>query len=126
MKKVMILAAIFIIGLKSFANEPIKVVNPDKNTKIEIILYKPAKKFGGNLEIAKGQGDFEVILCDEGGRELKRTKVGEKGEYNFGTTNAGRYYLKLQNNFKKPPEEFIDKAAPNIMDVPYVRDKPKT
>lgn len=104
------------------AQEPIKVVNPDKDTKIEVVVSTPAKEFGGKLDVVKGEGKFNIILCDESGKELKRTKVSESGDYNFGSVNTGKYFLKLENTFKKPPEEFIDKAAPNIMDIPYVRE----
>lgn len=104
------------------AHEPLKIVNPDKNTKIEVVVLKRAEKFGGNLDIVKGEAQFEVILCDEKGKELKRTKVSENGDYNFGSLDSGKYFLKLENTLKKPPKEFVDKAAPNIMDIPYLRE----
>ena len=101
MKKLFVLFCLLFCA-PVFAQEPIKVVNPDENTKVEIILTAPAREFSLDLDIVKGLGDFEVILCNEQGTELKRTIAGQNGEYNF-------------------PEIKEDKAAPFMHDLPYIR-----
>lgn len=119
MKKLLVL--FYLLACTSvFAQEPIKVVNPDENTKVEIILTAPAREFSLDLDIVKGLGDFEVILCNEQGTELKRTIAGQNGEYNFGTVDKGKYFLKFKNNLQIP-EIKEDKAAPFMQDLPYIR-----
>ena len=109
-----------LITMPTFAYESIKVINPDENTKVEITLDAPAQEFSLDLDIVKGLGDFEVILCNESGAELKRTIAGQNGEYNFGAVDKGKYFLKFKNNMKTP-EIKEDKAAPYIKDLPYIR-----
>lgn len=119
MKKIFTLFLVFFCTA-AFAYEPIKVVNPDENTKVEVVLTASAKEFALDLDIVKGQGDFEVILCNEQGTELKRTRAGQNGEYNFGALDKGKYFLKFKNNLQMP-EIKEDKAAPFIKDLPYIR-----
>lgn len=119
MKKLLVLFCLLFCA-PVFAQEPIKVVNPDENTKVEIILTAPAREFSLDLDIVKGLGDFEVILCNEQGTELKRTIAGQNGEYNFGAVDKGKYFLKFKNNLQTP-EIKEDKAAPFIQDLPYIR-----
>lgn len=119
MKKIFILF-IALICAPSFAFDPIKVVNPDENTKIEIILKKPAKEFGGKLDFVVSKAELNLVLCDETDREIKRVKISDNGEYNFGELPEGKYFLRFDNCIKKTePKE--DKAQPYIMDLPYVR-----
>ena len=119
MKKLLVLFCLLFCA-PVFAQEPIKVVNPDENTKVEVVLAAPAREFALDLDIVKGLGDFEVILCNEQGIELKRTRAGQNGEYNFGALDKGKYFLKFKNNLQMP-EIKEDKAAPFIKDLPYIR-----
>ena len=119
MKKIsIILCLLFYTSV--FAQEPIKVVNPDENTKVEVVLTAPAREFTLDLDIVKGLGDFEVILCNEQGAELKRASTGQNGQYNFGAVDKGKYFLKFKNNLQMPKIK-EDKAAPFMQDLPYIR-----
>ncbi len=117
------LLALFLIALPTYALEPFSVVNPDENTKVEVVLNTPAKDFALNLDVVKGSGDFELILCDKDGKELKRAQVMQNGECSFGEVDKGKYFIKFKNRapiIEKKPQ---DKAAPYIMELPYVRKK---
>ena len=119
MKKIFVLICMLICP-NVFAQQGIRVVNPDKNTKIEIILKKPAKEFGGRLDFVVSKAELDLVLCDEADREIKRVKISDNGEYNFGELPQGRYFLRFDNCIKKnEPKE--DKAQPYIMNLPYVR-----
>lgn len=120
MKKLLIL---FLITLPTYALEPFRVVNPDENTKVEIVLSAPAKDFALNLDILKGMGNFELILCDSQGEELKRAQVMQNGEYTFGEVDKGKYFIKFKNHAPTVEKKPQDKAAPYIMELPYVRKK---
>ena len=120
MKKLLLI--LLLLNLQAFALEPIKVIDPKDGTKVEITLNSPAKEFRGNIEVVKGMSNFDLVLCNESGLELKRTKIDNFGEYNFGALEKGRYYLKFEN-IVKPKTQKQDKAAPYIVDIPYHRKK---
>ena len=120
MKKLFLI--LFLCCLPVSAQESYRVVNPDENTKVEIILDKDAREFKGNVEIINGAPCFDLILCNEKGLELKRTKTDSLGQYNFGALSKGRYFLKFDNVIKQTQPK-KDKAAPYIMDLPYVKKK---
>lgn len=120
MKKIFLL--LFLLNMQAFALEPIRVTDPCDSTKVEFTLSAPAKEFKGNIQIVKGALGFDLVLCNESGLELKRTKIDNFGEYNFGALEKGRYFLKFENVIK-PKVQKEDKAAPYIMDIPYQRKK---
>ena len=120
MKKLLLI--LLLLNMQAFALEPIRVTDPCDSTKVEFTLSAPAKEFKGNIQIVKGALGFDLVLCNESGLELKRTKIDNFGEYNFGALEKGRYFLKFENVIK-PKVQKEDKAAPYIMDIPYQRKK---
>ena len=126
MKKIFLLILPLIILNHACALEPFKIKNPDVNTKIEFTLDRNAQNFSLDTKIFGAQAvnkDFEIILCYEHQTPLKRAKLNHDGTLSFGSLKEGRYFLKFNNIPQAHKEKPQDKAAPYIMNLPYIKEK---
>ena len=104
--------------------EPDTTPQMSPTTSLQIELTRSALR---RRRMKNGSLDLDIpeikILCDKDGKELKRAQVMQNGECTFGEVDKGKYFIKFKNRAPIIENKPQDKAAPYIMELPYVRKK---